>query len=860
MENENTFDSEDEISLLDLWNIFKNRFPYFLVTLIIVVALAFGYLQTTIPKFSSSVTVLVDPIQSSSSLDDMLLSGMSSNTSKIQTEVELITSNRNLQSALSLVDLSSYINAKGESYDTFYKISPKSESISVTSVKDTNLVSISVTDENPEFAAELANAIATSYDKLLTGIAKTSKTTQREFLESQIPLNEQQLQEAANALSDYKEESGIIQLDKKSASLVTQIAYFDIKEEPLKLSIENNDKILDSYKSELSDASIVLPSEEVLTSSKEFKALMDSYSAANNELIMYNLASSAEFNGSSTYSDASSKTSNLVNTMNSSSNKMLDIINKNIVNYVGNDIYVNNIIAEYGKLTLENIKSKIELSLLQERSKVYNSELDKLPVIERKVTDLERNVTVLQQVGLELRSMLEQVKLTEAAVSGNVTVIDEAQVPLLPVSPNKMLIMAVSVLLGMALGFLMCILVNLRDNVICTRDDIKKAVGENIPLLGWIPLVIKDKTDEKNDESQANKNKIDHSSIFVYNSPNSLEAEKVLSITSNLLYGKTFENNQVISINSCDMSAGKSTILSNIGMSLVRTGAKVIIIDGDLRLPSVAATFGYSRNKLGTVEVVMGKEKLEDVIVQPIVDVPNLHILPVGHKPQVPSSILSYTRIKPIIDKLRKYYDYILIDAPPVSYASEVLTIGQLSDAIIINVRAGVTTKDSLKELLDNLVTVESKISGVVLNGFVPSKGDFGGRSGDYGYGKYGYAYNNYGADTENGKNVAKKKRISAGKAKRMEVKQYKKNLEKRTNRDAHFEKLREYAPLVPFLDFSKAEKAKTVVSLNNNDLDKTYKSVEDEKKESVVSNKHDSLSSILEGLKNDKNASGKKS
>lgn len=841
MVNENKLDTEDEISLLDLWNIFKNRFAYFITTVIIVVIAAFLYLQTTIPLYNSSVTVLVDPIQSSSSLDDMLLSGMSSNSSKIQTEVELITSNRNLKSALSLLDLSSYTNSKGESYDSFYKISSKSDAISVTSVKDTNLVSIGINDENAKFAADFANAIANSYDNLLTGIAKTSKTIQREFLEDQIPLNEAALQSAANALSDYKEESGIIQLDKKSASLVTQIAYFDIKEDPLKLNIENNNNLLDSYFNELENNSIVLPSINELTNSKEFNNLRDIYSAANNELIMYNLANSAEFNGNSIYSDTNSVSLNLINAMESASKKMLDIINRQLQPYIGEDIYNNKIISDYSKLILENIKSEIELSLLEERSKVYNAELDKLPVIERRVTELERNVAVLQQVGLDLRSMLEQVKLTEAAVSGNVTVIDEAQIALIPISPNKLLIMAVAILLGMALGFLMCILVNLKDNTINTRDDVKKVVGDSIPLLGWIPLFIKEKKDDSENLDESN-------SIFVYNKPNSLQAEKVLSITSNLLYGKTFKKNQVIAVNSCDMNAGKSTLLTNIAMSLVRTGAKVIVIDGDLRLPSVLKNFGYSNNKVGLVEVILEMEELKDVIVKPFDDVDGLNVLPVGHKPQIPSSILSYTNLDKIIKILRTYYDYILIDAPPVSYASEVLTIAQLSDSIILNVRANITTKESLSELLDSLVTVQEKISGVVLNGFIPSKSDFGGKTGNYGYNKYSYN-NNYDL-SDSGENKNKFKIISQTKARRIAVKQYKLSLNSREERNVYFQKIKKYAPVVKNLHFSNISekpkednviKDKSTFNSSNRDIDKKL-----------------SYNSLIENLKKDNAARGK--
>lgn len=265
MNTENIVNNEDEISLLELWNIFKNRFVYFIVTLIIVIGVAFVYLQQTIPKYSSSVTVLVDPIESSSSLDDMLLSGVSSSSSKIQTEVELITSKRNIKNALASLDLTSYFNSYGESYDTFYKLASKSDSISVTSVQDTNLVTILITDENPKFAADLANALSSSYDDLLTGIARTSKTTQREFLEKQIPLNEAELQVAADKLSDYKEKSGILQLTEKSSTLVAQIAYFDVKKEPLKLNKINNYEILKNFDDELATYSIVLPSVNSLT-------------------------------------------------------------------------------------------------------------------------------------------------------------------------------------------------------------------------------------------------------------------------------------------------------------------------------------------------------------------------------------------------------------------------------------------------------------------------------------------------------------------------------------------------------------------------------------------------------------------
>lgn len=887
MDSEKSFNNEDEISLIELWNIFKNRFIYFLVTLIIVISIAYAYLQTITPKYSASVTVLVDPIETTSSLDEMLISGISSGTSKIQTEIELITSYLNLQNSINMLDLSKYENDKGESYDDFYKLNPESDVITVSSVKDTNLVTISVTDENAKFSADLANAIAASYDELLTGIAKTSKTTQKEFLEKQIPLNEIELQRAANNLSDYKEESGILQLDKKSASLVTQIAYFDIKEEPLKLKIEKNYNLLNSYIQKLSEYQIMLPSILELTSCYEFVELKDSYKSANNELIMYNLANSAEFNNSNNEnSETNIRISNLYTTISRLSNKMLDCLNEKLDIYISDNYNANKLISDFEQVVIENVKSEIELSLLEERSKIYSSELDKLPVIERKVTDLERNVNVLQQVGLDLRSMLEQVKLTEAAVSGNVTVIDKARIPKVPVSPNKLLIMAVATLLGMALGFLLCILINIKDNVICTREDIIKSIGKNIPILGCLSLIDINHEEEKVKyviQKTSEESKIDYSAIFVYDNPNSMQSEQLLNITSNLLYGKRFKKNQVISISSCDMSAGKSTIISNIAIALEQTGAKVIIIDGDLRLPSIASTFGYSRNDKGIVEVVIEKEKLENVIVQPIKDIPNLHILPVGRRPQVPSSILSYNHFKLIIDKLKANYDYILIDAPPVSYSLEVLTIGKLSDAVIINIRAGITTKESLKELLGTLSSVNDKISGFVLNGFIPTNSDVGGYASDYGYGKYGYNKYNYNCDYTSSRKLSYPKRVSLAKARRLAVKQYKINILNRTKRDLYFKNLKISAPLVEGLNLD--NKINNELNINNTQNQskrniveykkKEYKKVKKnntkeikknssrerikDKKEKDISRKK-AYREIIEDLKKDNNAKGKES
>jgi capsular exopolysaccharide synthesis family protein len=877
MNNTNDLDKDEEISLFELWNIFKNHFAYFLLTVLIVLGVAFLYLQKTIPTYSTNVTVLVDPIKSSSSLTDVL--SMNPESSEIATEVMLIKSEKDIQDALDSMDLSLYRNSFNESYDSFYSVSNAIANLTASYTTDTNLVTITAVNENPQFAADLANAVAHSYDNLLTGIAKNSKTVQKEFLEKQIPLNELQLKEASNKLSDYREASGIMQLNEKAASLVNQIAFFDVNKEPLTLNKKSNNEVLKKYKEELCSYSIAVPDVEILGSEADFKTLTKTYITANDKLLMYNLAYSSELgNKTANSTTISSKTGLLTNTINNTSNKMLDYINKELIPYRTDNAYTNKLLSEYGKLVLDIMKTDIELTALDSRSQIYNNELNQLPIIERQVTELTRNVTVLQQVGLELKIMLEKTKLTEAAVSGNVTVIDKAKVPTSPVSPNRLLIMAVALLLGIALGFLVCIVLNLRNTAINTRDDLKAILGERYKLLGWLPLVEFEKLSKKELRliKKAKKNKtykedekLNTTSIPTCDNPTSLQSEKYMNITSNIIYGNFLPINKVITITSCDISAGKSSIIANIGMCLAKMGSKVIIIDGDFRMPSSLTTFGFSQAKKGCVEVIMGKSRLEDVIVQPMEDIPNFNILPVGHKPQLPSAILAHPYFNKMMEILKDNFDYVLIDTPPLNYGSEVLALAKLSDSIILTARAGITSKNAFKDLIESLSPVGEKIIGAILNGFIPSSSDSGGsNSSNYGYGKkYGYGYGyGYGYSASgnryseysntNSKTLKKYKLSSQGSALRKENRLYMKNLKNRGLKISTANKLHNTPPIAKSLDFGEEanilyEEIKSNFIIKNTKLHVSKSNCE--QKQGAKN-----YTEMIKELKKDKNSTGK--
>jgi capsular exopolysaccharide synthesis family protein len=755
------FDTGEEgISIAELLHIFHKRLRWFFVGFILVVGLALGYLQVAIPQYESEVSVLVDPIQTSSSFESLM--DISASSTKIATEVELITSRSNIDYALSTLDLSQYTNSEGLDYRDKLVLGNLKERIVVSTVKDTNIVRIKVTDENPVFARDFANALASSYDTLLTGIAKNSKTAQREFIESQIPINDRALTAAGDALGDFRENSDIIQLTDKSSLLVEQISYYTLRLEPLKLQLQEAMVFLDAYNEGLLEAGVegVLSLDDVRKDPVVADKL-DDLAAWKTELTMYESLGnpSATQTQISMPMDASSRTYVISSAMNQLNKDLLDRVALLTRSY-GNE--------NYTQALVQALTTEVGIQILEERGELFISELSRLPVLERRLAELQRDVQIYEAIGLKLREMLEEVKLIEASVSGNVTVVDEAILPRNPVSPNRLLILAVAVLLGAAFGLLLTLAVEALDVSIQTEQQIQKIVGKDVPILGWIPLMKVSPLDL-------------YPTLIVHNDPLSFESER-FKLVANMLYNRSEKH--VFSITSCSMAEGKSTIIGNVAIALAQMGSKVLVVDGDLRLPSMERYFRLKHREVGLVDYVTKKATLEECILMPIEKVPDLHLLPPGNAPLVHAGIFSNPRYTQLIHYLKSVYDFIIIDAPPLDSASELLAISKHVDGLIITVRAGITSKGSLLDLISSLRTANAPISGVVFNGVVPGSVGTGYRYGyGYGYGK-GYGYGSYAsrysAEGTSGKLKKRRKHHIRGRSNGWYRKMYKRDLKNR--------------------------------------------------------------------------------
>ena len=294
-----------------------------------------------------------------------------------------------------------------------------------------------------------------------------------------------------------------------------------------------------------------------------------------------------------------------------------------------------------------------------------------------------------------------------------VSVTQPADVPEAPVSPKVPLNLALGLLVGLGLGVGAAVLRDQLNTSITGVGEIEKLTGA-IPL-GVVPY---DKTTARQPliepEDQGGR------------------AEAFRTLRTNLQFTNVDHPPRVVVVSSPLPSDGKSTTCCNLALTLAISGARTVLVEGDLRKPSLGKYLGLS-NAAGLTNVLAGQHDVRDVLVS---YQGNLTVLPSGPHPPNPSELLGSTHMANLIESLSKHYDFVVIDAPPLLPVTDAAVLAALSDGAVLVARHGATTRENLDRAIQSLEAVNAKLLGTVLN-FAPRRKRGNGYDG-YGYG-YGY-------------------------------------------------------------------------------------------------------------------------
>jgi capsular exopolysaccharide synthesis family protein len=366
----------------------------------------------------------------------------------------------------------------------------------------------------------------------------------------------------------------------------------------------------------------------------------------------------------------------------------------------------------------------------QEANKLNESAIE-YSILKR---DLDSNRTLYEG----LLEKLKEAGVTAGLRSNNFRIIDAARVPTAPSEPDVPRNLSFALVLGLISGVGLAFVLENMDNTVRTPEQATALSG--LPALGMIPLGSKAGTRGAYGKrlvltpAQVSKEVVE---TVTQVRPQSQMAESYRALRTSLLLSNLGAPPKVIVVTSARPQEGKTTTSINTAIVLAQKGVRVLLMDADLRRPSIHKTL-LMGTRSGLSNVLTGTATPEETITtSPIL--PNLFIMPAGTPPPNPAELLASSNMRDLIAELRGLYDHIVIDTPPTLSVTDAVVLSPRADATILVIRSGQTTKQALRRARDILMQVNAHVAGVLLNAVDLSSPDY------YYYyeyqGKYGQYY-----------------------------------------------------------------------------------------------------------------------
>jgi len=304
------------------------------------------------------------------------------------------------------------------------------------------------------------------------------------------------------------------------------------------------------------------------------------------------------------------------------------------------------------------------------------------------------------------------------------------------VSPLLPTTLGLAGILGLLLGSGLAYLAEATDRSFRSIQEVRQRLGLTVfgqipPLTAFEPTVITDNPLDAN--------------LVVHHAPKSVQAEAYRGVRTSLYFSTRGKGHQVIQVTSPNPGDGKSTLISNLACAIAQSGRKVILIDADFRKPRVHKIFGLGYAEVGLASVIAGEAELESAIYS--CDVPGLSILPCGPRPANPADLLTSVLFSDILNEIKKDYEFVLIDTPPILAVSDPAVVAPRVDGVILTIRMTKNSRPLAEQAKERLTLLGANVLGVVVN----STEDMA--KGGYGYG-YSYQYA-YGDDEEDESPIA---------------------------------------------------------------------------------------------------------
>jgi capsular exopolysaccharide synthesis family protein len=349
-----------------------------------------------------------------------------------------------------------------------------------------------------------------------------------------------------------------------------------------------------------------------------------------------------------------------------------------------------------------------QLKKMTEIQAVNNTEIFELSVTAEEQQDSYQIAKTMQNVVPRLIKSIKH--------NSEISVVDPAVYPTSPVDSQTLLNTIVGAIIGFIGAAIFVLLWEIVDVNVKNQEDLKKRYS--IPLLGAIPdfrlnhknlgrLLHSLPLIKKYVKFHVQRGSIDKGANFFVN-------EAYNALRTNLRFTLRKDTCKKLIISSPSPQEGKSTTSANLAITLAHSGAKVMLMDCDLRKGTLHNLFQL-KSSPGISDILSGMFLEKDVI--QTTDYENLEVLSMGALPPNPNELLNSIQMEDLIKKLEKNYDYIIIDSSPVNIVSDVLGLVKMADGVVLVVREGITSHNSIENVISKYKLSQANILGFVLNG-----------------------------------------------------------------------------------------------------------------------------------------------
>jgi len=728
--DQQNYDSNDELRLQDILQMFKRRKWWFVATIIIVVAITFVYLLYATPIYQSSATVKIESQSSGFSLSAAALLGGGGGGSGVSNKTSLIKTTSNYNQLIKDLDLThNKLFAYNKSSSFLHKIKVfflgetniptdvavrndiidyLDKNITVSTVKDSNIAKIEVSSEDPKLATQIANDIVKIFTNQQISMDRKTLVKNKSYVDSEVKNTEQILNQLYDKIANFQKKYKVVSLDAQAQYYATTLSNLDTAEYQLanniaeaKKSIEAIDKIMNvTYKNVITtnaisnDAMVSKLRNQLLQYNVQLQGMKQMY-AVNDPQIK-----SIEAEILETKKQLQNRIAEIVSNGDKSVSSSMGTVSGQVLNT-----------SLYSSMLKQKIEAELQYQVLQASEEALNkfkktleSKMESLPEGIKEYTLLQRDLKTKTAIYSMLVQKSLELQLQIQSTDGGVQLVDAAEIPYVPVKPNKKLVLAIGLVLGIFLGILFVFLIEFKDKTLKSSYEVQKYLGYK-NIVGEISkenLVKTFNTENKFLQSEE---------LVVVHNPNSPISENIKIISSNIGYLKG--DSKVLEITSSYSNSGKTFLTANLALSFAQTGIKTVLVDLNLRSSRMDKLFNFRSNKNGVVNYVLKDEKIDDII-HPIDH--DFDFIPSGPIPQNPTSVLGSYKLKILMEELKKQYDIVLLDTANVIGYSDVPIMGRFVDSAVLIVKPSIDTVDSISKSKEIIEIAGLKLIGYVIN------------------------------------------------------------------------------------------------------------------------------------------------